>query len=68
MAYPYADRLKGHRLQVDFCLEMGEGPVLREVRDRIDRLELRAVEQAKLSEIDAGAIEYALTLEGIDPQ
>lgn len=65
MAYPYADRLKGYRQQVDFCLEQGEGPVLRPLREDIDRLELTVSEEKELVDIDAGAIDYLLTLDEV---
>lgn len=65
MAYPYADRLKGYRHQVDFCLEQGEGPVLCTLRNDIDTLSLTNDEKAELADIDAGAIEYLLTLDSV---
>jgi hypothetical protein len=67
MAYPYADRLKGYRQQVDFCLEQGEGPALRQLRDDISKLALTNDEAAELADIDAGVIEYLLTLDSVAP-
>lgn len=67
MAYPYSDRLKGYRQQVDFCLEQGEGPVLRPLREDIGLLSLTAAEAAELADIDAGAIEYLHWLDYVAP-
>lgn len=62
MAYPYAERLRGYRQQVDFCLEQGEGPVLRPLREDVDNMVLNDMEQSELANIDAGVINYLLTL------
>ncbi|MDZ4154420.1 hypothetical protein [Methylicorpusculum sp.] len=67
MDYPYAERLKAYRFQVDFCLEQGEGPVLRAVRETVGLLSLADQEAAELADIDAVALEYILGLGTLAP-
>ncbi|TAN51575.1 MAG: hypothetical protein EPN21_06305 [Methylococcaceae bacterium] len=67
MGYPYTERLRGYRQEVDFCLELGEGPTLRRVREDIAVLALTPEEQAELVDIDAGAVEFVVSLDDVAP-
>lgn len=50
-------RLRGYREVVSFALEMGDGPFLRETRQRLSALSLNADEIAELANIDADVID-----------
>lgn len=65
--YPYAERLRSYRQEVDFCLESGEGPALRGSREVLAALDLTAGELAELADIDAGALDFILELDEIAP-
>jgi hypothetical protein len=52
-----SDQLKGYRVEIDFALDVGEGPLLRACRERIAGLSLTPAEQRELEELDSIVIE-----------
>lgn len=53
-----SDQLKGYRNQVEFCLENGEGPALRQLREHF-----KDVVSDELADIDEAVIDY---IDGLD--
>lgn len=58
-------RLRGYREEVSFALEMGDGPVLRQARERLSALALSEEERAELIRIDQDVIDQIMTLDEV---
>ncbi len=60
MANQRPERLRGYLEEVEFALDMGDGPFLRETRQRLSTLTLNAVEQAEMTRLDAFVLDRIL--------
>ncbi len=67
MAYQPDDRLNGYRVEIDFALSMGDGPLLRESRTRIAALALTPSEQRDLWELDEMVMEEIASRDDLQP-
>lgn len=67
MATQPANRLNGYRVEIDFALDSGDGPLLRESRTRIAALSLTAAEQRELRELDEMVVEAVLERDDLQP-
>ena len=67
MAYPGTDRLRGYQEEIDFALECGDGPTLRESRTRISTLSLTASEQHDLWQLDEMVVETVMEHDDLQP-
>ncbi len=67
MAYQPDDRLNGYRVEIDFALSMGDGPLLRESRARIATLELIPNEQRTLQELDEMVLDEIMESDALQP-
>jgi hypothetical protein len=63
MAAQRSARLSGYREEVNFALDMGEGPLLRQGRERLSQTALTPAEQAELAELDADVVDTVLILD-----
>lgn len=60
-------RLAGYLEEVEFALELGDGPVLRDARERISQLALSSEERQELARIDGFVIGLVVNLDHIEP-
>jgi hypothetical protein len=60
-------RLRGYREVVSFALEWGDGPLLRETRQRLSTLSLDADELDELANIDADVVDEVMLSDHIEP-
>ena len=67
MAHQSDDRLNGYRVEIDFALSMGDGPLLRESRTRIAALELTPHEQHDLQELDEMVVDEIMESDALQP-
>lgn len=67
MVNPRPARLRGYLEEVEFALEMGDGPFLRETRERLATLILDDSESTELARLDGFVIDQILTLDEIQP-
>ncbi|NEX20998.1 hypothetical protein G3480_11860 [Thiorhodococcus mannitoliphagus] len=65
MAASRLARLNGYLEEVEFALDMGDGPLLRETRGRLGVLELDAEEEAELGRLDALVVDQVRSLNDI---
>lgn len=65
MAYQRSTRLRGYSEEINFALEIGEGPTLRQARSRISAMALTPDEQRELAELDTLVIDEILNLEDV---
>jgi len=67
MAHQPDDRLNGYRVEIDFALSMGDGPLLRESRTRISGLELTTGEQRELMKLDEMVLDEIMESDALQP-
>jgi hypothetical protein len=67
MAHQPVDRLNGYRVEIDFALSMGDGPLLRESRTRIAGMELTLGEQRELMELDEMVMDEIIGRDDLQP-
>lgn len=67
MAHQPNDRLNSYRVEIDFALSMGDGPLLRESRTRIATMELTSGEQRELMELDEMVMDEIINRDDLQP-
>lgn len=67
MAHQPDDRLNGYRVEIDFALSMGDGPLLRESRTRLAALELTPHEQRELMDLDEMVLDEVMESDILQP-
>lgn len=65
MAYHGSARLRGYSEEINFALDVGEGPTLRHARNRISTMALTPDEQYELAELDELVIDQILNFEDV---
>ena len=58
-------RLRGYLEEVEFALEMGDGPFLRETRERLAALALDETETTEVARLDGFVIDQIATLDEV---
>lgn len=58
-------RLRGYAEEIHFALDVGEGPTLRQARNRISTMILTPEEQRELAELDELVIDQILNFEDV---
>jgi len=67
MAYQGSARLRGYSEEINFALEIGEGPTLRQARSRISAMTMTPDEQDELAELDELVVDQIVNSDDLQP-